>query len=794
VSWQDKIRDPGCTLCPLHEDAEYVCLMGSGSKRARIMIVGEAPGAREDEQHAAFVGPAGQLLTELLEGVGLSRDDCYITNAVKCRPVGNHTPSRSEAKTCSNVYLAAEIQKVAPDFILPLGNTALQATTGRSGITKYRGKIFRQGTTSVFPTFHPAAALRSPRYLPALKADFATFARLARGDEPEYPTTRVKIVRTPAQLNWLCTQLLAAPLVSFDLETTGLEEWREDARIVTVGFSWEEGGAAVVPLYHPESRLDPRKVLRRLKPILEGHPYLVGHNGKFDARWLARFGVFVSVRFDSMLAAHLLDENSSKGLKSLAQLHLGASDYDLGDEVKEAMSVGLKRLAIYNGRDTDYTLRLRNRQRTSLQEEPRVARLFTRLIMPASNALTRVEMEGIHVDIGRLQERTARAEGVVRQLTDYMDRDSGGINYNSPQQVAEWLFGRLGLPILEETNGGAPSTREGVLLALEKDNQQVKALLKYRKWSKWLSTYLYPWADKVDDRGRIHTSYLLHGTTTGRLSSRGPNLQQVPRDPYIRSILGAPPGWLFMEADYSQVELRLGAMIANERTMLRILTMGEDMHTNTASSILRKLAEDVTKDERVIWGKHPNFGLLFGMGPGAPLQKGGYRDYCWENGIEISYEDARRVYNRFHETYPRLRAWHERQKRLAGRYLRVSNAIGRVRHLPDMQSSDQSVRAEAQRQAINMPVQSLASDLMLVSLVRLASTLPRHVARIIGTTHDQLMFMVRDDSVDEVAPVVRDTMEDMDYVAKVFGAQITVPIKAEIEVGTHWGETEPWTN
>jgi DNA polymerase-1 len=233
-------------------------------------------------------------------------------------------------------------------------------------------------------------------------------------------------------------------------------------------------------------------------------------------------------------------------------------------------------------------------------------------------------------------------------------------------------------------------------------------------------------------------------------------------------------------------------MLAHEDTMLRVLNSGADMHTNTAVSIIRKLPGDVTKDERVIWGKHPNFGLIFGMGPGQEGHVGGYRDYCWNNGIEISYDTARSVYNRFHETYPRLRSWHERQKRLAARYGRVQNALGRVRHLPDMQSSDQSVRAEAERQAINSPVQSLASDLMLVSLVRLASTLPSRVARIIGTTHDQIMFEVRDGYVDEVAPQIRDTMQDMDYVEKVFGAEITVPILAEIEVGTHWGETKPW--
>jgi DNA polymerase-1 len=766
--------------------------MGTGPIDSDIMIVGEAPGAREDETHQAFVGPAGRLLTSLLEDAGIARDKCYITNAVKCRPPGNATPSRGEAKTCSETYLSEEISRVSPAYVLSLGNTALQVTTGRSGITKYRGRTFDRRGCTVLPTFHPAAALRSPRYLPTIKADFAAFARLISGAPSEGPETKVKVIRFPSQLNWLVARLKGAPVVAFDLETTGLEEWHSDSQIVTIGFSWEAGTAAVVPVHHPDGTLNPTYTIRKLKPVLEGHPKLVGHNGKFDARWLASAGIFVDVKFDTMLGAHLLDENNAKGLKPLAQLHLGANDYDIGDEVKGAQGVALKRLSLYNGKDCDYTFRLREMFKPRLAEDIRVARLFTKLIMPASNALTKIERGGIWVDDDRLRERTERAEEVLGKLRKYMDRSSGGINYNSPQQVAAWLFGDLGLPVIEETDKGSPSTREGVLFALESQSEYVKALLKYRKWHKWLTTYLLPWGERRDERSRIHTSYLLHGTVTGRLSSRGPNLQQVPRDPFIRSILGASPGWIFVEADYSQIELRIAAMLAHERTMLRVLNSGADMHTNTAVSILRKLPEDITKDDRVIWGKHPNFGLVYGMGPGTEGKKGGYRDYCWANGIEVSYDDSRRVYNRFHETYPGLRSWHDRQKRLAARYGRVQNPLGRIRHLPDMQSSDQSVRAEAERQAINSPVQSLASDLMLVSLVRLAASLPSRVARIIGTTHDQLMFEIRDDHVDEIAPLIRDTMQDMDHVEKVFGAQIDVPILAEIEVGQHWGETKPW--
>jgi DNA polymerase-1 len=223
-------------------------------------------------------------------------------------------------------------------------------------------------------------------------------------------------------------------------------------------------------------------------------------------------------------------------------------------------------------------------------------------------------------------------------------------------------------------------------------------------------------------------------------------------------------------------------MIANERNMLRAFALGEDLHLKTAVETTGKRPQDITAEERKK-AKAVNFGFLYGMGAKK------FTLYARDNyGVEVTLAEAERVRDRFFESYPRLRSWHDRQRRLAERYCRVQSPIGRVRHLPDMRSEDQNIRAESERQAINSPVQSLASDLMLVSLTRLDQTLDGRVARIVGSVHDALLFEVREEHVEETCQRIKEIMEDMDYVKKTFGADITVPIEVELKVGQHWGE------
>jgi DNA polymerase-1 len=802
---RDAIRNPGCVLCPLHEGAEHVCLMGSGPIPADIMIVGEAPGEREDEAHRAFVGKSGKLLTEMLLRVGINRRDVYITNAAKCRPPDNETPKRGHIKTCVSEYLLKELELVKPKFVLLLGNSALQGLTGKSGITKKRGTTFVLGNgITAMATFHPAAVLRNPRLGSEVDADLRRFARMVRGEKEDMPT-KVRIIRTKTHLKWLLANLKRADVISWDIETythwtkstpapkkPGLQEWHgEDSQIVSIGFSWKPGEAAVLPLHHKKSPWkNPDAVFELLRDVMtRPDAKYIAHNGKFDAKWMHAKGIFVRQDFDTMLAAHMLDENRTKGLKPLSQLLLGADAYDVGEELGNAYFMPLKRLCIYNGKDCDYTLRLYYLFREQLKAEPRTARVFKLLMMPASNMLVDVERHGIWLDHERWVKRYSFAaknrDKLYRGISKYWPEDNA-INLNSPPQVARLLFNHLDLDVLEVTKTGAPTTKEAVLLKLKGEHKVCEALINYRKWEKRMNTYFRPWKyEHSDDRGRVHGSYKLFGTVTGRLSGEG-GIQQVPRDTFMRALFGAEPGRSFVQGDYSQVELRIAAMLANERRMLRAYATGEDLHMLTAVQLTGKRPQDITKEERKR-AKAVNFGFLYGMG--APK----FVETAWENyELVVSLEEAEAWRDRFFETFKGLPRWHERQRRLARRYGRVHSPIGRIRHLPDIESEDKGVRAEAERQAINSPVQSCASDLMLTSMCILNRELDPKLGWMVGTVHDSILFDFDDGYVDRGCEIVKEVMENMEPVRRMFGADITVPIVADIEVGRHWGEGEPW--
>lgn len=767
--------------------------MGDGKRKAEIMIVGEAPGAREDESHRAFVGPAGKLLNQMLrDHAKINRADCYITNVAKCRPPENRTPTRKEIKTCVGEYLVKEIDKLEPKWVLVLGNAALQGVLGKSGITKHRGTRFEFPDFTVMASFHPAAVLRNPKYGSELQADLERFGKMIRG-EGGAPTTKVRIVRTASQLRWLATKLRTVKAFSYDIETNSLQDYRPDSKIVSIAFTWKEGESAFVPIFHEQTPWkDPGQVLKFLAPVLEESPASkAAHNGKFDAKWLATFGVRVHQTFDTMLAAHMLDENRAKGLKPLSQLFLGADAYDLGDELKDAASVPLRRLAAYNGKDTDYTYRLARVFNKELRSEQRISRVFKHLMMPASNALVEIERRGIQIDWERWMGRTAKAKVKKQVLEDHMrakipkelqtNKKGEPFNFNSPIQLSAWLFEHMDLPILEETATGNPSTREAVLLQLAKDHKIAEVLLKYRKWTKYLNTYLEPWMKWADEDRAIHPSYKLFGTVTGRLSCTDPNLQQVPRETFIRGILGARPGHVFVEADYSQIELRIAAMLAHEKRMLRMFAEGKDMHLNTAVDVTGKAPAQIEKEERKK-AKAVNFGFLYGMFPEK------FVIYARDNyGVDVTLAEAEAFRRKFFESYPALLQWHDRQKRLAHRYKRVSSPIGRVRHLPDIDSRDNGVRMEAERQAINSPVQSLASDFTLLAMIMLAEM----GFLILGLVHDALLFEIPEKELDVRLPIIKEVMENLPL-KELFELDVTVPIEVELKVGSHWSEGEVW--
>lgn len=810
----EPFRNADCTRCPLHKSAQSVCLMGDGPVPSKIFLVGEAPGFREDEIGKPFSGKAGQYLDTVLSEVGLPRNSVFISNAAKCRPPDNRTPTKKEIRAC-NSYLQDEIRTVQPEYIVPLGNAALEAILGVKGIMKKRGTIITWKPTfeganpdgyKVLPTLHPAAILRNQAWEPLLKSDFRLLSRAVAGTNQALET-KMWMVKSAKSLRVFLKKLepVTTP-ICFDVETWspdkrkkgyGLSVWHPEGIITTCSFSWQEGESFVVILEHPDQKWDIpiATVYQSLSVALEGRE-MVNQNIKFDMKWMRMKGVNLHAKFDTLLAAHLLDENRPNGLKPLARLFLGADEYEQNIQFKTPHP--LPDLAIYNAKDTDYTLRLYHLFRDELRKRPRLLRLYKLLTMPAANEFVDIELRGFPVDIRRLKQRHEeildKIDEVTEQLLSYIPVDSRPprFNFRSPIQLGWYFFDLLELPpIVISPKSGRPSTAESVLLKLKHRHPAVEQLMELRKWMKYESTYTRGWLYKVRQakRNRIYTAYNLSGTVTGRLSS---DMQQVPRNTFIRGIIGFSSEFndkrvkkgkqplRFVEADFAQIELRLAAMAARDHTLIKTFREGGDPHMETAVKITGKSAKHISKEERKM-AKAVNFGFLYGMGHKK------FRTYADEKyQVKVSEEEAKEWRKTFFKQYRALLPWHDRQRRLVRNLSHVSSPIGRTRHLPNIESTDEGLQAQAEREAINSPVQGLASDLTVLSMVLLNRKLDSNRGRVIGNVHDSVLFEIADDYVAEASQIIKQTMENLPL-KKYFGWKPTVPIVVDISVSDHWG-------
>ena len=794
------VRNPACTLCPLHENAHNVCIMGDGPLPARVMIVGQAPGFNEDREGIPFVGKAGQLLNEELERVGLARESVFVTNVARCYPPGDRAPTRTEMKAC-RPYLDAELELVKPELVVLLGNAPLQGVMGTSGITSKANAVYeKEGWPPIIPLIHPAAVLRDPTHMTSFRTGLQVVKRVLDGKN-QPPETTVNLVTTDEDIEQFLAEMNDdADVLSFDVETNtttgrkggGLEPWAPDGRLDTIAYAWQPGVSWVLPVEHPETPDVVRRAIADIDtPLLRevgrimALKRLVGHNGKFDLQWLRVRGINARLSFDTLIAAHLLDENRSNGLKPLSRTFLGADLYE--KKVRFDIDTALDVLAEYNGRDADYTLRLYYRFRDELLANQRLARIFKYLSMPAANVLVDVELRGFPVRLRRLRDRHLEIKAQLAELEAQMlayvpEADRSKANWNRSNFLLDFLFETLGLPVIKRTEtSDQPAADEEVLLALRDKHPVVDLLMDHRHWAKQESTYTRPWIRQIQvtREARLHPSYNITGTVTGRLSS---NLQQVPRDTFIRGIITAPRGYKLIEADFSQVELRVAAMITGDAGMVTAYRNGDDLHRLTAMAITGKPAEQITKAERTT-AKALNFGLLYGAG-WRKLQEIARADY----GIVLTDDQARGYRNLFFMRYPRLAYWHESQRRLVNTLGYVESPIGRRRRLPAIRSSDKEMAAEAERQAINSPVQGFASDLTLLSMSQIEENplIDHGLCQMIGQVHDSVLFEVADGYAEEAASLIKATMETLP-VKELFGYDLPVPLVADVTITEHWG-------
>ncbi|MCY7314526.1 MAG: DNA polymerase I [Rubrivivax sp.] len=611
-----------------------------------------------------------------------------------------------------------------------------------------------------------------------------------RADEPQAPALAVareyETITTWERLDAWLVVLQAAELVAIDTETDSLDALR--ARIVGISFAAEPGRAAYVPLAHSypgaADQLPMDAVLARLKPWLEDASRAkVGQNIKYDLHVLANAGIQVrGYRHDTLLQSYVLEAHRTHGLQALAERHLGRKGLSYEDLCGKGANqipfaqVEITRAAEYSGEDSEMTLHVHQTLWPRVAADAGLRYVYEHIELPVSAVLQRVERHGVLIDAGALARQSqALAERMVALEQAAYDIAGQPFNMGSPKQIAEILFGKLGLPVKKKTATGAASTDEEVLAELAVDYPLPARILEHRSLSKLKGTYTDKLPLMVNPAtGRVHTNYAQAVAVTGRLSSNDPNLQNIPiRTPEgrrIREAFIAPPGHVIMSADYSQIELRIMAHISEDAALLRAFERGLDVHRATASEVFGTPADEVSSEQRR-YAKVINFGLMYGMGA-----------FGLASNLGIEQKAAKDFIDKYFARFAGVKRYMDQTRLLAKQRGYVETAFGRRLWLPEINSGNGPRKAGAERQAINAPMQGTAADLIKLAMIAVQQALDdqQRATRMVMQVHDELVLEVPDAELAWARDAIPQLMGGV--------AQLRVPLLAEVGVGANWDE------
>lgn len=624
----------------------------------------------------------------------------------------------------------------------------------------------------------------------------------------EIDRTAYDCVNSPELFTKWLAKLQMAQLVAVDTETDNLDAMQ--ANLVGISFGLENGEACYIPLAHKgkitqstqvdlfgesEAELDEVEALLpnqlnkadclvQLKPILENQNIRkIGQNIKYDLTIFARNGIELQgVAFDTMLQSYTLDSTGRHNMDNLAERYLGHQTIpfeELAGKGKHQLTfdqIELDKATEYAGEDAEITMKLHQLLWSELQKTPELVKLFEQIEMPLVSVLSRVERNGVLIDPAKLLAHSVEIEQRLKELETLVHQEAGEVfNLASTKQLQEILFNKLGLPILKKTPKGAPSTNEEVLEELAQMGHQVPVLLmEHRGLSKLKSTYTDKLPQMINAQtGRVHTSYHQAVTATGRLSSSDPNLQNIPirneQGRRIRQAFIARDGYVILAADYSQIELRIMAHLANDANMIKAFAEGKDIHRSTAAEIFGVPLEAVTSEQRRS-AKAINFGLIYGMS-----------EFGLANQLGISRTDAKKYMELYFQRYPAVQQFMLDIREKAAEKGYVETLFGRRLYLPEINSSNQMRRKAAERVAINAPMQGTAADIIKVAMIGIDQAVRNcEDIAMIMQVHDELVFEVKADRVEHYTPLIKAEMEK--------AIELKVPLIAEVGVGGNWDE------
>jgi DNA polymerase-1 len=594
-----------------------------------------------------------------------------------------------------------------------------------------------------------------------------------------------RIVNTEETLSALVNRLSGVKSFAFDTETTGVDALQ--TQLVGISLAPSHGESYYIPVGHiglmQSPQLPLQQVIEGLKPIFKDDAKSkIAHNGKFDMEVLAGVGIDVSnLAFDTMIAAYLLSE-PSLGLKNLAFARLKEEMTPISDLIGTGSKqlpmsqVEIEKAADYSCADADMTGRLSELLGSELHNE-KLWQLFDEVEMPLVPVLLNMEMNGVALDMRILAGLSHELGEQITMLEgEIYSRAGQKFNINSPSQLGTVLFEKLQLAGVKK-KGGNYSTAADVLEGLRDANPIIGYILEYRQLTKLKSTYVEALPALINPKtGRIHTSFNQTRTTTGRLSSSDPNLQNIPirdeRGRQIREAFVAPAGSYLLGADYSQIDLRSLAHLSQDENLVDAFRHDADIHTATAAQLYGVEPSQVTPSMRRL-AKTVNFGVIYGMS-----------EYGLQQATELSREEAGKFITAYFEKYPGVKWYLELTKEQARKNGYVQTILGRKRPIPEINASNRQIREAAERMAINMPVQGTSADIIKKAMINLhREMLQRKLkSKMLLQVHDELVFEVPEKELDEMRQLVPEMM--------VNAIKLSIPLKVDTKIGRNWGEME----
>lgn len=595
-----------------------------------------------------------------------------------------------------------------------------------------------------------------------------------------------KIIYSQAELDVVFSEIMSAKTVVFDLETDGLNTL--EARIIGVSLSTKAYSAYYIPLLHDyegvPTQCEYTYAMEKLTQFFASDVAKVAHNAKFDLKVLKQHGIDVnSIQFDTMLESYVFNSAESRhDMDSLAKRYLNHTTTTFeevagkGKKQKTFNQIDITTAGYYACEDADITMRLHNYFWPKISQQPSLLELYDKIELPVCFVLAQMERTGVMIDADVL---TQQSEAIAIELNDIEQRcytiSGEEFNLASPKQLSRILFENMGLPVMKKTPGGDPSTAEEVLSELAESYELPKYLLTHRHLSKLKSTYTDKLPQMVQaTTGRVHTSYHQAVAITGRLSSSDPNLQNIP----IRSEVGRKirqafipsKGCKIVAADYSQVELRIMAHLSQDKMLVDAFKHNLDIHTATAAETMATPLDQVTSEQRRR-AKAVNFGLIYGMSAFGLAKQ-----------LNISRGEAQAYVDIYFERYPGVKAHMDEAKLKAKSQGFVETLMGRRLYLPDIKSRNMGRQKAAERAAINAPMQGTAADIIKSAMITIQEWINQEQppVKLIMQVHDELVFEVADDYVEQASEKINDLMSK--------AAELSVPLVVDIGVGDNWDE------